>query len=236
MTLPEARLVLQRVATHVLARRRYEVSGRIGLRAAPGGIATPAFGEPPEVLRIDGDLLVREAGGSASLRRITGATLRELAERAGTDLDAPFSPGKDAPAVGDPDAPLDLEARWAVLLGDWWELGYRVLDQVLAELAPGGEPATIQLWPEHFDSATTATLPCGSKVNLGFSAGDADSEQPYLYLGPWEADRPGDPGYWNAPFGAALGYEAVHGAPDPVAACLDFLRTGISLLTGGQQA
>ena len=41
--------VLKRIATHVLARRRYAATGRFGLRATPGGFGTPAFGDTVEV-------------------------------------------------------------------------------------------------------------------------------------------------------------------------------------------
>jgi hypothetical protein len=61
-----------------------------------------------------------------------------------------------------------------------------------------------QLWPEHFDLAVTVDVD-GSPVNVGFSPGDSDSPEPYVYLGPHE--RAGLTGsYWNAPFGASLPY------------------------------
>ncbi|MEM9514592.1 MAG: hypothetical protein AAGA42_07000 [Actinomycetota bacterium] len=44
----------------------------------------------------------------------------------------------------------------------------------------------------------------GDGINLGGSPGDGFSAEPYLYVGPWSANRPGDPDYWNAPFGAVL--------------------------------
>jgi hypothetical protein len=40
--------VLHRVAAHVLARRRVDVSGRFGLRVIAVGISTPMFGHPAE--------------------------------------------------------------------------------------------------------------------------------------------------------------------------------------------
>ena len=58
------------------------------------------------------------------------------------------------------------------------------------------------VWPEHFDAATALDLGAGAGVNLGFSGGDAFCEEPYAYVGPWGPERPGDPAYWNAPFGA----------------------------------
>ncbi|TML41944.1 MAG: hypothetical protein E6G27_05890, partial [Actinobacteria bacterium] len=53
---------LHRVAAHILSRRRFDVSGRFGLRAGPGGIATPSFGDGPETIRVAGTTLVRETG------------------------------------------------------------------------------------------------------------------------------------------------------------------------------
>lgn len=77
------RQTLQRVAVHILGRRRYEVTGRFGLRASPGGFATPAFGPDSEILRVAGTSLVRETAQGVSFRPITGATLRKLAAFAG---------------------------------------------------------------------------------------------------------------------------------------------------------
>ena len=48
----KTRLDLHRLCAHVLGRRRFVVSGHFGLRASPGGLATPAFGPEPETLRI----------------------------------------------------------------------------------------------------------------------------------------------------------------------------------------
>jgi hypothetical protein len=70
-------------------------------------------------------------------------------------------------------------------------------------------------------------------VNLGASPGDTYSEQPYLYVGPWEPDRPGDPSYWNAPFGATLGYDQLLASADPIADGRAFLLRGVELLRVG---
>jgi hypothetical protein len=68
--LPDAlnatRRTLHRVAAHVLGRGRCEVCGRFGLRASPGGFATPAFGAGPEALRVAGDAIVREMAATAA--------------------------------------------------------------------------------------------------------------------------------------------------------------------------
>ena len=225
------RSALQRVAVHVLARRRAAATGRIGLRVTPGGLSTPAFGPGPEVVRMAGPVLVHEIASERADRTMIGATLRELADFVGVDLQAPLDAGGDTPPVGDAEAALELDGPAIESLARWWHVGWRVLDEVAASLPPGSAATTIQVWPEHFDVATTLTLPSGVKLNLGFSPGDGYSAQPYAYVGPWEVDRPGDPDYWNAPFGAVLRADDVPG-DDALAraACRQFVERGLSFL------
>lgn len=228
----EARTTLHRIAAHVLGRRRHEVTGRFGLRACPGGFATPAFGEGPETVRVAGATLVRETAAGAAYRPITGSTLRDLASFAGTDITRDFSVGNDTPDLGDVDAPLHLDPEAAAVVTGWCALGWRALDGALADLPPAAEPAVVQLWPEHFDVGTDVGLRSGhgQRVNLGASPGDGWSAEPYLYVGPWGDDRPGDPGYWNAPFGAVLRRSQVVASGDPIATGVRFLRTGLAHL------
>jgi len=218
---------LQRVATHVLARSRYAAAGRFGLRSTPGGFGTPAFGDAVEILRVSGDGLVREREGRASTMPMNGATLADLAAFAGADLTTAFDAGKDAPPVGDRHAPLTVDAAEAARLADWWHLGWRVLDTVIAAAA---DAMAIQLWPEHFDAGTSVAISEGDHCNLGVSPGDGFSDEPYLYLGPWSDQRPGDPAYWNASFGAVLHRDEVLATPDPFATGVDFFNRGLELL------
>jgi hypothetical protein len=223
------RSVLHRVAAHVLARRRFEVSGKFGLRASPGGFVTPAFGDGPETVRVAGGFVLRETGGTSSCLAIAESTLRVLTSFVGSDIDAPFSCGADTPDIGDPDAPLSLDMLGAARVADWYALGWKALDTVISALGSPAEPATTQLWPEHFDAGTDVGVGGGERVNLGFSPGDAFESQPYAYIGPWSAERRGDPAFWNAPFGAVLRAAEVEAADDRLAACVEFLRTGITL-------
>jgi hypothetical protein len=220
---------LHRLCAHVLGRRRSDVSGHFGLRAAPGGVATPAFGPEPEVLRLAGAALIREVGTSESVMGADGATLDELARFVGVDLAAPFSAGPDTPALGATDAPLRLDAAELAILYDWYDLGWRVLDAVTAGLPGPCARTTLQLWPEHFDAGTTVEPTPGRQVNLGFSPGDGFCDEPYAYVGPWGAARPGDAAYWNAPFGA---YAPRSRAGD-AAACAAFIATGLDRLAAG---
>ena len=57
-TMVTTRLALQSLAEHVLSAARHRATGRIGLRAAPGGFATPPFPSDhgDRVLAVEGKL------------------------------------------------------------------------------------------------------------------------------------------------------------------------------------
>ena len=220
---------LQRVATHVLARARAAHGGRFGLRALPSGIGTPPFGPDETVLRLAGTTLVRERQGAdgrtVGILALSGRSLADAAGWAGVDLAAPFSPGHDAPGVGEAGAPLDLDPEAAGDLLAWFTTGARALDALLPGLS---DPTAAQLWPEHFDLALAASTRSGG-VTFGASPGDDGVPAPYVYVAPWEDGRPGDPGFWNAPFGAVATRAELAGA-DPADAATAFFRRGLELL------
>ncbi|HLN43387.1 MAG TPA: hypothetical protein VK215_13090 [Acidimicrobiales bacterium] len=224
------REALHTIAAHILARKRFGVSGRFGLRAGPGGIATPSFGDAPETIRLVGLGLIREVGGTCTRMPVDGSTLRELAAFTDADLDEPFSCGPDTPPLGPVDVAFRLAKQTAAEIADWFALAWRVLDDVLTSLPGDVEVATIQLWPEHFDAATTVTQPGSDAVNLGFSPGDASESEPYLYVGPWGGGRPGDPGFWNVPFGAMRRRSELPDGVDRAESCRRFLETGLGLV------
>jgi hypothetical protein len=226
------RHTLHRIAAHVLGRRRHQMTGRFGLRACPGGFATPAFGDGPEALRVTDGTLVRDVGDRTDSVTVSGSTLRTLVAFAGADLEREFSSGTDTPELGDVDEPLRVEAADAGVLADWFTLGARTLDLVVSGLPAASEPAVVQLWPEHFDLGTNVGLPSGERVNLGASPGDGGIDEPYLYVGPWGSERPGDPTFWNAPFGAVRRASELGGRQDGVDAGVDFVRRGLDRLAG----
>lgn len=226
---------MQRVATHVLARRRFDLVGKFGLRATPGGFGTPAGGSEHEVTRVVGTTLVREVTGvepRTTTLDLTGATLTDAAVLVGVDLTEEFRAGHDTPPVGDPAARLDIDPRSARALALWFDFGWGVIDAVLSALPPEAGPSVLQLWPEHFDAGCDVAPASGGRANLGASPGDAAISDPYLYVGPWDDARPGDSTYWNAPFGAVLGYDQLLAADDPRASGVAFLRRGLELLAG----
>ena len=233
-TVVGTRRTLHRIAAHVLGRRRHQVSGRFGLRASPGGFTTPAFGDGPESLRVTDGVLIRDVGAQTAALAITGSTMRRLITFAGSDPGVEFTVGDETPLLGDLDEPLVIDSRAARLVAGWFTLGACALDQVLADLSEDADPVTVQLWPEHFDLGTNVVSASGERVNLGASPGDDGIEEPYLYVGPWGPDRPGDPAFWNEPFGAVLRTSDMPASPNPVDASVAFLRSGLDRLTGSR--
>ena len=230
-TFSSDRAVARRIGVHVMARARRAAVGRIDLAPTAGGFGTPAFGDDHRVVRLSGDLLAVDSTADVATTRIMhadGASLRQLAAFVGVDLSTPLDVGHDTPPLGDIDEPLRLAAASVALIGEWLALGARVLDTVLAALPSTADPARVRLWPEHFDLGTDVGVGAGRRVNLGVSPGDDFHAAPYLYIAPWDPDRPGDPAYWNAPFGAVLGYDDVAAAPDVITPGVAFLRDGIS--------
>ncbi|WP_426572294.1 hypothetical protein [Aquihabitans sp. McL0605] len=213
-TFVATRLALQAVAEHVLCAARHAATGRIGLRAAPGGPTTPPFPSDhgDRIVAIEGvDLVVRDDRGE---QRAPLTTVGAAAALAGTSPGAPthlFTPTTPL----EPDAPLAIDPTAAATFAAWWLLVDGALEVLRAE-HPDQEPTIVQLWPEHFDIGCQL-----GSVNYGGSPGDTADPLPYLYVGPWTPPEP-DGGYWNRPFGAVIAATEV---PD-VAAAAAFLREG----------
>lgn len=235
----DTRDALRRVATHVVSRAQHAHSSRIGLRAAPGGFGTTEYGPDSERVRVSGGALVHESrpasGATTRAIEIDGAALDDLARFVGVDLSVDFSVGTDTPPLGDVDAPIHLHGPAVRALVGWYDTAAQALDRVVVGTPSAAQPSLIQLWPEHFDVALDLAFdlpaPGERRVNLGGAVGDEFHAPPYLYVGPWTPDRPGDPGYWNAPFGAVIGFDDVMTAADPVEAALGFFRAGLERLS-----
>lgn len=223
---------LHRVTVHVVARARQHATGRFSLRASPGGLGTPEFGPDARRVRLSGGAVVVESDrpGDASARAIPvdGATLRELAVSAEVDLTVPLDVGHDTPPLGDVDVPLAADSEAAAALAAWFADVSLALDRVIADVAPERAATLPRLWPEHFDVAIEIDARPDRRVNLGGSPGDGFCPEPYLYVGPWTADRPGDAAFWNAPFGAYRAASSL--GTDRIAAGADFLLAGIERL------
>lgn len=245
-TYPTERRALQIVTTHVLARRLHAVTGRFGLRATAGGFGTPQFETPDagrERLRVAGGRLVRERldpDATTTSVPIAGSTLLELAAFAGVEItgtdDQEFSVGHNTPSPGDVDRPVAVSTESARAIGDWFGMVAEALDAIAGAVTDErSTPTVAQLWPEHFDLAFDLTFDRDAsdtrRVNLGGAVGDGFEPEPYLYVGPWTEDRPGDPEFWNAPFGAVLRRDDVLAGDDPAAVAAAFFQRGLTLLS-----
>ncbi len=245
-TYPTERRALQVVTTHVVARRLHAATGRFGLRATPGGFGTPQF-ETPDVgrerLRVTGGRLVRERldpTATTESMPIDGSTLLELAafagvELTGADADA-FSVGHDTPALGDIDRRIGVGTETTRVIGDWFGIVAGALDAIVGTVTDArSTPTVAQLWPEHFDLAFDLAFDPDAtdtrRVNVGGAVGDGFEPEPYLYVGPWTDDRPGDSDFWNAPFGAVLRRDDVFAGDDPTDVAAAFLERGLAMLS-----
>lgn len=197
---------LRLVGVHIVARARVEASGRFSLRVTPNGFGTPDLGDDPRRVRVSGTALLVESDAmgapSVSAAAIQGSSLAELAAVAGVDLDEPIDVGRDTPPLGDTSVAIELDAALVARVHAAHAFGAAALDLVTTDMPRTGSPTIVRLWPEHFDVAFDAAARAGVRVNLGVSPGDGFHAEPYAYAGPWTDDRPGDDGFWNAPFGA----------------------------------
>jgi hypothetical protein len=218
------REALHRVAEQIVAPAR-KPHNEIALTQTPGGFGTPPFEHEGRTLqvRVEGaELVVSEDGQE---RREALRSLAEAAAFVGADL-FPDGPPDDS-------SPLAIGPASAAVLGELYEFGQRVLAELRARFSPGDEVSEINLWPEHFDLAFDGGAErLGRRAGYGVSPGDDEHPEPYLYVGPWEAQTQG--GLWNATGfgGAELTYAELVAAADPQATAERFLRSRRDALAG----
>lgn len=114
----------------------------------------------------------------------------------------------------------------AGVLAAWYEFGTAVLERLRGEASVAEAATEPILWPEHFDVAIEmGDEAAGARATYGFSPGDENHPEPYVYVAPWTAQPSGE--FWNARGfgGAELGYADLLAAEDPARAALDFIRT-----------
>lgn len=216
---------LHRVAERIVAPAR-KPDNEIALEASPGGFGTPAFhfGGHLQRVRVEGGELVRVVDDEE--RRTPITTLDETAELVADLLPDNVELGAD---------PLEVDSAAAFALGNWYALGAAVLEELTAEAEAGDDPSPANLWPEHFDLAIElGSEGYGARANYGFSPGDEEHHQPYLYVGPWTAEVSGD--LWHATGfrGAELDYAELAASDDPRRAALDFCRSRKQALRRGE--
>lgn len=229
-TLARTREAWHSIAEHVLARARYDATGRIGLRVASGGYGTPPYDRAgvSEALHVVGTEL-RIARGDATVAH----PLTTLGDAAGAVGIEPGAPANVYPPVTplDPSAPLAIDADAAHVLATWFELGWSALEDLRQLAGDEAEPSTLTLWPEHFDAAIElGNERHGGRGTFGVSPGDTEHSEPYAYVTHW-ADVADDE-YWNETAfpGASLAYATVAAATSAHGTLLDFFRAGLERL------
>jgi hypothetical protein len=219
-TFVATREALRSLACYAISPARKARTGRIGLRPTGEGFGTPPFDDGSRIA-VRGDRLLVNAHGDATI-----TTLRAAAELLGVELSPDPGVGHDLPPFT-PDDELPVDAGASLWLGGWYAFAGRHLERLADRLA-AGTVSEAQLWPEHFDHAVAVDLD-GEAVNVGFSPGDANMPEPYVYVGPHDtADLDG--GYWNAPFGAVLSHADLRAAKDADAVTARFIVEGLRLL------
>jgi hypothetical protein len=108
-------------------------------------------------------------------------------------------------------------------LGDLYGFVCSVLEQLRADESEV-DSTIVRIWPEHFDIAVELG-DTQTGANFGASPGDENHDEPYLYVGPFDAGLASGE-LWNATGfpGAELAYSELLGADDQRRAALDFLR------------
>ena len=211
------RVTLHRVAEQLVAPAR-KPDNEIALQATPGGFGTPPFewqGEECQV-RVDGAELVVQRGEEEKRKRLT--TIAAGAEMVGHDL----LPG-GAPTDSQK---LEIDPAAAEQLGRWYALADAALEQLRSDWS-GDDPSELNLWPEHFDLAIEAgPEKGGNRANYGFSPGDAEHGEPYLYVGPWSGKASGEAlAGEGLSMGAELDFSEIAASVDQRSLALDFCRT-----------
>jgi hypothetical protein len=249
---PDHRDTLWFLAAHLLAQSRQRHDGLFDLVPLPGGFGTPPVGSDRQRARlVGGSLFVERISGDhiSNLRATTdvatvaGSSLHDLCGFVGFVPDPDFWVGDDTPSFRDPHEPIPLDGLATSILGEWFLLGQRAIDEVVASL-PDPAATVGRLWPEHFDYGIDLAATADIRCNLGAAAGDGFHQEPYLYVGPFgfadgrfaehlrdeRAERPPGADYWNAPFGSLLGFGDLDAADDPVRTAIEFFMTGIAAL------
>ena len=186
---------------------------RTALHQVAGGVVAPA----------------RQPESEISLRYTRGGFGTPFFEQDGVDCQVRVEGGelirqRGAQETREP-LPGAVDPAATRALGDLYGFACSVLEQLRADESEA-DSSLVLLWPEHFDIAIElGDQERGERVNFGASPGDEAHEEPYLYVGPWDAGRATGE-LWNATGfeGAELSYSELLGAEDQRRAALDFMR------------
>ncbi len=224
----EARSDFHRLAYAVVASARYQSNAKFGLRYTLNGFGTPFFNNNTQV-RVVGDTLVLQKGNTATTQKIT--TLNAAAEFLSTKIDTTAAE-HDSPELGDPDRALATSPEVGNFLGEWFGLAAAALEE-MRYVPIAHDPERPQLWPGHFDYAIAeGNHDDRQRATYGFSPGDHNHLEPYVYVGPWGYVSKRKEPIWNAEAfrGRILPYSELIEAPDHYQKTVDFMDETRSVL------
>lgn len=228
----ETRNVVHQLAFFALSPARHKTMGRMGLQATSGGFGTPEF--EGRVARIEGEFLVHEENGNVATQAIT--TIREAAEFFGIEYEAEWFPDFHDPLTpADPDTQLSVNREASLAIGEWFEFGFDVLNELRTHGVEGDDVSEVQLWPEHLDPATElGDYEKAQRASFGASPGDGAHPEPYLYVASWSDVDRSNP-YWNNTTfnGASLSHAELLASDDPRGKAVEFLLEGYNTLHAG---
>ena len=190
----------------MVAPARYRATERIGLASDAGRLRHVPFGDGRGRA---GRRRRARARAAATSDAAPLTTLAAAAEFVGVPLGAPPTCTRRRPSVRSRRAARRSTRRRGACSPAWFAYAARAAGRP-AVAASGRWTATdVQLWPEHFDLAIElGDEAAGTRANLRRRRpGDDDIAEPYLYVGPWDADRRTGP-LAAYPFGAAITYES----------------------------
>lgn len=221
----EQRTHAHRLAFSVVSEaRRLAAGAKIGLRWVAGGFGTPYFGDDEQVRVVGGELIYQRGPSSQSQPITTLAAAGEFLELAPADTQREH----DSPPLGELSEKLVVSEQANSFLGTWFGCATAALEELRAQ-ATDGDLSRVQLWPGHFDVATELGAD-SARATYGASPGDgAQSQQPYLYVSPWDPDFMDSQAsqaddFWNAKsfVGAVLEFAELSDSPSPYHAALEF--------------
>jgi len=230
--LVETRNAVHQLAFFALSPARHKAMGRMGLKATSGGFGTPEF--EGSVARIEGEFLVHEQNDNVATQAIT--TIREAAEFFGIEYEAEWFPDFHDPLTpADPDTQLSVDREASLGLGEWFDFGFDVLNELRTHGVEGDDVSEVQLWPEHLDPATElGDYEKAQRASFGASPGDGAHPEPYLYVASWSDVDRSNP-YWNNTSfnGSSLSHAELLASADSRGRALEFLLEGYNTLHAG---
>lgn len=126
--------------------------------------------------------------GEVELARQRIGTLDQAMRFFGVDFDQARGERNDLELPERTDEVLHVDLEVAEEMAAWYATGWDVLGRILDRAGDRADTER-RLWNEHFDLAIELGEQAeGRRASIGFSPGDAQIPEPYVYVSPWDKD------------------------------------------------